>query len=277
MEFEPLDILNPFGAPSYFVRETESTMADARILADAGYPSGTVIRADVQTAGRGRIVGRRWDSPIGQSLLCTILLRVPPPVGFTLRVGLAVARAFDAFLPPQSRTNIKWPNDVLSGGDSPASGRKLSGILCESSVSPSSGGSVLFAGTGLNIAQTFFPQDLARKATSLALIPGAHVPSIDNMLETYLACLRETLEGDDWREAVSSRLLYRGERISFLAGDPEKLESIDGTIEGIGESGELLFAPARDAPYRDSDSAFKPDSAGLLHLWSGEIPYPAES
>ena len=277
MEFQPLDIPNPFGSPCFRVRETTSTMADARFLADSGAPSGTGVRADAQTAGRGRVDGRRWDSLAGKSLLCTILLRMNAPAGFTLRVGLAVSRAFDAYLPSPSRTSIKWPNDVLAGGATPPSGRKLSGILCESSVSPAPGGAVLFAGTGLNVAQTEFPPELARKATSLALVPGARVPSIDGMLETYLACLRETLEDDDWRAAVSARLLYRGERITFLAGDPERREAIEGTIEGIGESGELLIAPARDAPYRASDSAIKPDSSGLLHLWSGEIPYPEGS
>ncbi len=274
MEYEPLDIRNPFDAPALLVRTTESTMADARVLANEGYTSGTVIRAERQTAGRGRVTGRRWDSPAGESLLCTILLRMNAPAGFTLRVGLAVSRALDAYLPTDARTIIKWPNDVLSGGTSPAAGKKLAGILCEASVSGTSGGSVLYAGTGLNIAQTAFPPELSRKATSLALVPGARVPAIDGMLESYLVFLRETLETDDWREGVSTRLLYRGERIAFLAGDPERRELIDGTIEGIGESGELLFAPANDAPFRASDSALKPDASGLLHLWSGEIPYP---
>ncbi len=275
MGLVPLDIRNPFGAPCYSVPETESTMADARALAGAGAPSGTVIRADRQTAGRGRIPGRRWESARGESLLCTILLRMRAPAGFTLRIGLAVSRALDACLPAESRTKIKWPNDVLSGGPAPGSGRKLSGILCEASVSPGSAGSVLYAGVGVNISQRDFPAELAGKATSLACIPGARVPSVDDMLETYLACLKDVLEDEDWRASVSERLLYRGERVTFLAGDPEKRETVDGTVEGIGESGELLLAPARPETFRASDSQFKPDASGLIHLWSGEIPYPS--
>lgn len=266
MEYEPITIENPFGGASLRARVTESTMADARRLAQDGYPSGTVIRADEQTEGRGRVDGRRWASPEGESLLCTVLLRMPPCPGFTLRVGLAVAHAFDAWLPANARTRIKWPNDVLSA----SSGKKLAGILCEND------GEVLYAGTGLNIAQTAFPPELARKATSLALEGCARLPPVDELLETYLACLRDALALDDWQAAVTEKLLYRGERITFLAGDPGKHETLDGTIEGIGPAGELLFAPVNAAHYAHEDSPQKPDAEGLLHLWSGEIPYPGD-
>lgn len=266
MDFKPIAITNPFGAQSLRIRETDSTMLDARHLAGVNYPTGTVVRADVQQAGRGRVDGRRWDSPEGESLLCTILLRMIPPTGFTLRVGLAVARALDAWLPPDSRTRIKWPNDVLSL----RSGKKLAGILCEND------GEVLYAGTGLNIAQTTFPDDLARKATSLALEGCSHLPTPDELLETYLACLHDALVEEDWQTAVTEKLLWRGERISFLAGDPGKHEMLDGTIEGIGPAGELLFLPVDGSRFTRAEGAYKCDAKGLLHLWSGEIPYPCE-
>lgn len=266
MEYEPITVENPFGGAALRVRITESTMADARLLAHGGYPSGTVIRADGQTAGRGRVEGRRWDSPLSQSLLCTVLLRMAPCPGFTLRVGLAVTHALDAWLPADNPARIKWPNDVLSG----RSGKKLAGILCEND------GEVLYAGTGFNIAQKTFPPEIARKATSLSLEGCVRLPSPDELLETYLNCLRDALALDDWQSAVTEKLLYRGERISFLEGDPGRHETLDGTVEGIGTAGELLFDPIDIARFARGDTQLKPDENGLLHLWSGEIPYPCD-
>jgi BirA family biotin operon repressor/biotin-[acetyl-CoA-carboxylase] ligase len=131
-------------------------MADARDLAAGGAPDGTAVYADYQSAGRGRVEGRVWESLPAENLLCTVLLRRAPATGFTLRVGLAVARTFDAFLPPGMETSIKWPNDVVFRG------KKLAGVLCEND------GSTLYAGTGLNIAQRDFPAGLAGRAGSLA-------------------------------------------------------------------------------------------------------------
>lgn len=261
MQFDETKVANAFGSPVFHLTETESTMQDARILAGQGYPSGTVAYADFQNAGRGRVEGRTWVSPPKESLLCTVLIHSAPPPGFTLRVGLAVARSLDAFLPADRKTRIKWPNDVLVGG------KKIAGILCEND------GSVLYVGTGINIGQDSFPADISAKATSLALGPKVRLPSPEEVLEVYLAKLREVLELKDWQTPISEKLLYRGERITFLAGDPGKDERIDGFIEGIGPAGELLFRPATAVP---GAPGRKLDADGLLHLWSGEIPYPCE-
>lgn len=269
MQFELTNIESAFGAPVAYRPETASTMEDARILAGEGYPSGTAVYADFQNAGRGRVAGRSWDSARGENLLCTVLLRMAPPPGFTLRVGLAVARTFDHFLqaatadPAAPRgygqngaTRIKWPNDVLAGG------KKLAGILCESELGGAKAGPVLYVGTGLNIGQREFPPEIARKATSLALALEAvrtEAPSVEEVLSVYLVNLRDVLADDRWHEAVSEKLLWRGERISFLAGDPERRETVEGIIEGIGPSGELLF---------------RRTGGETEALWSGEIPYP---
>ena len=268
MSFDAEKIENAFGAPVVHRTETASTMEDARVLAGEGRPSGTAVYADFQNAGRGRLAGRSWNSARGENLLCTVLLRMAPPPGFALRVGLAVARTFDHFLrtapaaPGESEagtTRVKWPNDVLVGG------KKLAGILCESESGGASAGPVLYVGTGLNIGQRDFPPEIARKATSLALaIDATHngLPTVEAVLSVYLANLRDVLADDKWHEAVSEKLLWRGERITFLAGDPGKRESVEGVILGIGPSGELLF---------------RRDDGIMEALWSGEIPYPADA
>lgn len=243
-------VINAFNAPVYALHKTDSTMRDARLLAECGVPDGTVVRSDFQTAGRGRIDGRIWESAAGKDLLCTVILRRRPVPGFTLRVGLAVARTFDLFLPDGIRTAIKWPNDVL------VSGKKLAGILCENS------GSTLYVGTGFNIGSTSFPACLADKASSLALIAeqsGIPLPEVQNMLEAYLEQLKEVLELETWHEDVGRKLYRKGELIVFLPGDPGYTAPVQGTIEGLGESGELLF--------RDAET-------GQLHrFFSGEFPF----
>lgn len=309
MNYCQLALKNPFNSPIFYAKETSSTMEDARTLASQGYPSGTVIRTDCQTAGRGRVPGRSWYAARGENLLCTILLRRSPPEGFTLRVGLAAAWAIDRFLPEGWSTRIKWPNDVLLGPNprenaasaadktpSALTGKKLCGILCESD------GSTLYAGTGFNISQTEFPPEIATKATSLALIaslasPASStsradqgtqpVPSTDEMLEAYLDSLDKALSLDSWKPFVEKKLLYKGERIRFLSGDPERRHYLEGTVIGIGKAGELLLKPCghNDSPAAtpcaasavSSGAGITTDPQGLLHLWSGEIPYPSDA
>jgi BirA family biotin operon repressor/biotin-[acetyl-CoA-carboxylase] ligase len=252
MDCEKKTIGNAFSAPVFFVAETESTMEDAKILAMQGQPDGSAIYAGYQSAGRGRVEGRKWEALPGENLLCTVLLRRPPVAGFTLRVGLAVALTFDSFLGAGRRTAIKWPNDVLFDG------KKLAGILCEND------GSTLYVGTGLNVAQREFPGELGEKATSLARILNATaggtatLPTVETVLERYLENLSQVLDMDDWNARITERLWKKGEMICFVEGDPSKNLATDGYPEGIGPAGELLFRPADGRPMR--------------RIFSGEIP-----
>ena len=262
MKYGILTMYNAFGAPVYHIGETASTMEDAKLLAEAGAVDGTVIQADYQSAGRGRVDGRTWEAKAGNNLLCTVILRRPPVNGFTLRVGLAAALAFDAFLPADCTTRIKWPNDVLFRG------RKLAGILCENS------GPFLYVGTGLNIAQTDFPPEIEKKAASLESVlrelraegnlDVRAGPDTGKILAVYLEKLKQVLGMENWNEAVTEKLYRRGEKIRFLGGDPGKNQIVEGYLEGIGVAGELLVRPeGRAGTVGD----------GLLHLYSGEIPY----
>ena len=197
MEYLEVPIENAFGAPVWHIRETASTMDDAKVLAAQGASDGTAIYADYQRSGRCRVEGRVWESAAGENLLCTVILRRKAVPGFTLRVGLAAARAFDGFLPEGLHTAIKWPNDVLLGG------KKLSGILCEAS------GDVIEVGTGFNLGQRSFPSEREARATSLSLAlagSGLPLPTRGAFLARYLRCLREALAEADWAASVSARL-----------------------------------------------------------------------
>jgi BirA family biotin operon repressor/biotin-[acetyl-CoA-carboxylase] ligase len=111
-----LKIPTPFNnAPIFYKPETESTMIDARNLASQGFPTGTLIVTSYQVAGRGRFPDRKWESPPGESLLCTLILRaadVPdPPAPLSLKTALAIATLLEEEFRLQPA--IKWPNDVL--------------------------------------------------------------------------------------------------------------------------------------------------------------------
>jgi BirA family transcriptional regulator, biotin operon repressor / biotin---[acetyl-CoA-carboxylase] ligase len=104
---------------------TGSTLDDAHRLAAAGAPAGTLVLADEQLAGRGR-VGRKWTSLPGAGIWLTLIER-PNDVAalevLSLRAGLAAARVLDRFAGQSVR--VKWPNDLYVGAD------KLAGILIE--------------------------------------------------------------------------------------------------------------------------------------------------
>jgi BirA family biotin operon repressor/biotin-[acetyl-CoA-carboxylase] ligase len=139
------------------VAETGSTNADLAASARDGAAEGTVLVAEAQTAGRGRL-GRSWQAPPRSGLTFSMLLRPEVPVGrhtwLPLLTGVAVATAlermtgragagdFDATAGGKVvRPTLKWPNDVLAGE------RKLAGILVERAGSTS-----VVVGVGLNVS-----------------------------------------------------------------------------------------------------------------------------
>jgi BirA family biotin operon repressor/biotin-[acetyl-CoA-carboxylase] ligase len=162
-----IPLLNPFGAPVYRVETTSSTMDESRRLANRGAVHGTVIIADFQEAGRGRIQSRPWIGRAGENLFATILLRYPGisavPKALTLRTGLAIALAVEDFAPPLTgAVEVKWPNDIMVG-----SGEK--GFLKAAGILTEGDGKTLHIGFGVNLCQSEFPEALRHKATSIAL------------------------------------------------------------------------------------------------------------
>jgi BirA family biotin operon repressor/biotin-[acetyl-CoA-carboxylase] ligase len=149
----------------HWLDSTPSTNDVAARLAESGASEGTIVVADMQTAGRGRH-GRVWFSPRGAGLYVSVIVRPEattatgenPASLLTLASGVAIADAVRAVtgLPAE----IKWPNDVLIGG------RKLAGILAEGAVQ---GGALQFVviGFGVNLQPAAYPPELASRATSI--------------------------------------------------------------------------------------------------------------
>src|SRR5512139_1434469 len=104
------------GRPLHYCLEITSTNSRARELADGGAAEGTVVVAESQSQGRGRL-GRRWESPPFTNLYLSILLRprLSPAhaAQITLMAAVALAEVVDAYVPGQAA--IKWPNDILIG------------------------------------------------------------------------------------------------------------------------------------------------------------------
>lgn len=203
---------------------TTSTLDVAHSLAASGTPSGTLIIADEQTAGRGR-TGARWASPAARGLWLTLVERPSDPSGLevlSLRLGLRAARALDLFTLEPVR--LKWPNDLF------VEDRKLAGTLSEARWRE---GSLewIAIGMGVNVVA---PQDVEMAA---GLDPGTGRIEV---LQELIPALRKTAgvagplsqqELDEW----SGRDLARGR----LCTQPA-----NGIVQGISADGELIVALA---------------------------------
>jgi BirA family biotin operon repressor/biotin-[acetyl-CoA-carboxylase] ligase len=146
-----------------------STNDEAKCLAQAGAPEGTLVWALAQSAGRGRR-GRPWQSPPG-NLYLSLLLRPSGSVAQSAQLGfvaaLALGDALEPLLHGVRALRFKWPNDVLLDG------RKLAGILLESETAAGEGVAFVVIGVGANLAAA--PADAEFPATSLA---AAGIPDV---------------------------------------------------------------------------------------------------
>ncbi len=171
--------------------EVDSTNLRAAAFARKGAPSGTVVVAEAQTQGRGRL-GRSWWSPPGDNLYLSYVHRVhlaPDQLGgLTLDAGLAVAEAMDELGLP---AGLKWPNDVI------VAGRKLGGLLTELHTDLP-GGDTVVVGVGVDLNTRAFPPELQPLATSFALETGLTV-SVQRAAHAVAAHLAARLQAFESR------------------------------------------------------------------------------
>ncbi|MFW6367324.1 MAG: biotin--[acetyl-CoA-carboxylase] ligase [bacterium] len=257
LELGPLLNTRCFGQVLKYVAKTGSTNTDAAELARFGSPEGTVVVADAQTAGRGRLQ-RCWHSPPGENLYFSLLLR--PPVlpertpQLALVTGLALCRSIGALFPELS-PRAKWPNDVYLNG------RKLAGVLCGMS-SEMERVQHLIIGVGINVNVGDFPPEIADTATSLRRETGGEV-SRPQLLATVLAELEHGY--DEWLENGMAGVVEQWDEVSFLAGREVTVEvmseQVRGTVLGISETGALRL--------RQADGAVREIIGGDVHVLRG--------
>jgi len=258
-----MDLKNPFGAPVYHEKTVSSTFDAARVLAARNAEHGTVIAADFQEAARGR-AGRSWVNERGKNLSFTILLHYDDissiPAALTLKTGLAVSLAVEDMLPALAGyVKVKWPNDIMIYPRGAQSAFKAAGILTETD------GKNVYIGVGVNVAQREFPEDVHGKAGSLVLVSpnlggGARFALLEKILLRLCEEIEVLKESDSWRKRLESRLFKRNEIISFVPGAAGSDVSIEGTLSGIGPTGEIIIIPGG----KEKELSF---SAGELRVY----------
>jgi BirA family biotin operon repressor/biotin-[acetyl-CoA-carboxylase] ligase len=226
------------GREIVYFSTTDSTNLRAHELGDAGAVEGTVVIADRQTAGRGRM-GRKWESPPGVNLYASVILRPPvlpyhaPQLSFLSAVAVARAVEETTGLAP----SVKWPNDVLLNG------RKMAGLLNEMSAETEVIRYVILGiGVNLNMRPEQFPADLRYPATSLALENGAPLSRT-----VFAQALLRQLDGlyELYLEAGFAPILKAWEAFFDLIGRPVEVDfqsrCVQGQVEGLDDDGALLL------------------------------------
>jgi BirA family transcriptional regulator, biotin operon repressor / biotin---[acetyl-CoA-carboxylase] ligase len=216
----------PVAGPLTWSAQTGSTNEDLIALARAGAPEGTVLGADIQTAGRGRR-GRAWMAARGHGLLVSVLLRpgVPPVDAGLLPVVAAVAAA-DA-LGPDAR--IVWPNDILIGG------RKVAGILCEMSADQE-GVAWAVVGVGVNVRSAPGLDDARWSPGSLS--DGGDPPARADLLVSLLGALGDRYGA--WMAGGPDAALAAFATRDALAGRSISVSLPQGEVTGVAEGTDEL-------------------------------------
>ncbi len=215
--------------------QMSSTNLRAKEMARNGAPHGSLAVCDHQTAGRGRMT-RRWETPAGEALTQTMVLRPKLPIEqaqlITFAAALAAAKAIEEVC-PELRPGIKWPNDVVIGS------KKCVGILCEMVLDGN--GYAIAPGVGVNVNQTGFDGELSDKATSLRMETGRVIDRwqvlcayLQSMEESVDALEREGLQGI-WQDYIS-RSVTIGRRVRVVGTDCEFV----GTAKAVDETGALI-------------------------------------
>ena len=244
------------GKTFYCHDRVESTNDLARELANRGTPEGTLVLAEEQIAGRGR-QGRQWRAPHGSSLLMSLVFypKLEPPQVQRLTMACSLATAEAITQTTGLPAGLKWPNDLL------VNGRKVAGILTETSIT---GQSVAFVVVGMGINVNFeraLLQDVAPQASTLASEAGRDI-SRETLLRAVLykieAWMPAIYQPETLRAAWAGRLQTLGREVTVA----NQGGTVHGLAEGVDADGVLLVR----------------DDQGRLHrMLAGDVTTPSSS
>ncbi len=265
------DIINPWeikegldtkiiGRSVHCFSEVDSTNNYAKMLAQKGCEDGTVILAERQTQGRGRL-GRSWDSMDKKGIWMTVVLR--PAVGLedvqiiTLAASVAVASALKKAMDIDA--GIKWPNDIVLDG------KKVCGILTEMSMEMERI-NFLILGIGMNFGhvESDFPEEIRDRATSLGLyLKGKKGLDISGFRRSHLVrvILSELEEVyDKINKGKATAVIEEWKKYSVTLGKEVLIkyreEQYTGIAEDIDQNGRLIV---------------KQDDGTIREVLSGEV------
>ena len=230
----------------------DSTNTELMRRARAGLCEPTLLVAEQQTAGRGRL-GRVWQSDVGASLMMSLGLPLAPKdwSGLSLAVGVSVAESLQPVLPPlgagqPARVGLKWPNDLWLGGA--AGDRKLGGILVETAsfvapqaaAAPASTARYVVVGIGINVLPRS-PEGMSMPPGSLQDVePGLDAPAALLRIAPPLVAMLQAFEGYGFapmQPRFAARDVLQGRAVTLSDGTA-------GMAHGVGDDGALLVHTA---------------------------------
>ncbi|HOA83347.1 MAG TPA: biotin--[acetyl-CoA-carboxylase] ligase [Thermodesulfovibrio thiophilus] len=235
--------------------EVESTNSMANELLKQGYPSGTVVIADRQIKGKGRL-GRKWISPYGKNLYMSIALKptIPPKYATLLTLTSAVACTTALRRYTDIPVMIKWPNDML------VDDKKVGGILTEMKIEGEKiKSAVVGIGINVNMTEEDIPEEIKEIASSLKICKE------EEFLRVLLAA-EIIKEFDKWYQLLEKRqrktIIDRWIQLSCTIGRQVKIVLSDKELiagaEAIDEEGRLIV--------KLSDGTYEKISAGDVTL-----------
>lgn len=241
--------------------ELPSTNTFALELARNPIPQGTVVLADRQTAGRGRLQ-RSWFSPPDANIYGSLIFSFKHPfqaLGWIpLMAGMAIAQAIEESI--KIKIKLKWPNDILIDE------QKIGGILCESFKRDSTDTCVVIGfGLNVNLSESAFPKDLERMASSLQ-IHAKHPLDRNQLIQSIIPSLELGWDALNSQGPSSCQLAYSarcstlGKQI--LAQFPDGT-TLEGVAQSIGAHGQLQMMP--------SSSDTPAQSARMVDVHAGDI------
>ncbi len=252
------------GRNIHYYGELDSTNNEAKELAANGCPEGTIVIAEAQVTGRGRLA-RGWFSPSGKGIWLSIVLRPPfspmEAAKCTLMAAVGVNRAINTVT--GTGCGIKWPNDILWNG------RKVVGILTEMSAEMDAINYVVIGmGINVNIEQQDFPSEIAASATSLAVAAGCQISRV-KLLTAILA----ELEGvyTTVKNFGFAPVLEEWKKQSITLGQLVDVHGIERSFSGlavdIDADGALLIKTSQGIErVLAGDVSIRPSTSSVLKL-----------
>lgn len=229
----------PWKEHFHFFSELDSTNDRLKVMARQGAPHGTVLLADRQTGGHGRM-GRTFLSPEGMGVYLSILLRpscAPADLmHLTCATGVAMCEAVEQAV--RFRPSIKWTNDLVYGK------RKLGGILTELGLNPKGGVDYAIIGIGINCcqAETDFAPEIRDIAGSLSMAAGREIDRSQvaaAMMDALCRMSGNLLSGKAWLlDQYRKDCITVGQDISLLRGE----EVRHGHAVDVDDNGALVVA-----------------------------------
>jgi birA, biotin-[acetyl-CoA-carboxylase] ligase region len=237
------------GHQLHYYEEIGSTNDEAFRLGLAGAPEGTVLIADRQTAGRGRMQ-RSWHSPDETNIYTSIILRPEIELAkapqISILAGVVVAEVLNDYCP--DKVKLKWPNDVLIDR------KKVCGILPQIKTSANAVNFIVLGiGINVNINNDQFPDEIRDLATSLVIETGKKISRLEliislyeNLAKWYKQLLKKGF--GSIREKWLSLTPMIGQTVQVMFHE----ETVSGKAIGLDEDGSLILLTDKNETIRIS-------------------------